>query len=304
MQSPRYKTTIPVCLVLLLFAATMHADMSPNDKKPAWKKGWHTNFSQAQAEAKSLGKPLLIHFYADWCGPCKQMERTVLNQPQVVSRLGRDVVGVKVNADHHPRLRSRFGVSGYPSDVMLSPDGDVSTRYVGATSKSRFIARLEREGDKYPSQPKEKLAKKSEPKATKKTPSNNPEQDETDAERLGLEGFSPVALATGQLWKKGDSRFAAIYRGIEYHFTDEKELQAFLDSPSDYAPRHLGCDPVILAESGRAVRGKITQGVVYGDHIYLMATEANRKQFLEKPEFFAKKRFAVEADQIEQYVSR
>ena len=304
MPSTRVTTTITLCTLALFFAASTRADMAPMGKKPALTTGWHTSFSQAEAEAKALGKPLLVHFYADWCGPCQQMERSVLNQPKVIRCLGSDVVGVKVNADHHPELKSRFGISGFPSDVLVSPAGKVSTRYVGATSESSFIARLKREGEKYPGKSDTQLAKKSERKATKKTSAGSEKTDKADAKHLGLDGYSPVALATGQIWKKGKSEYSAIYRGIEYRFTDERELELFLESPADYAPKLLGCDPVILAESGRPVQGQITHGVFYGESVFLMATEANRKTFLKNPAFYAEKRFAVEADEIEQYVRR
>lgn len=301
MPSPRVTTTILLCALAVAAVPFANADMAPMKEKPAFKTGWHSSFSQAEAEAKSLGKPLLVHFYADWCGPCQMMERNVLNQPEVVRCLGRDVVGVKVNADRHPELKSRFGVSGFPSDVIVSPTGEATTRYVGATSESGFVARLKKEGGKYPGKGETELAEKAEPKATKKT---SKDRRKNDAKHLGLEGYSPVALSTGQIWKKGKSHYSAIYRGIEYRFADERELERFLETPAEYAPKLLGCDPVILSDSGRAVQGQITHGVFFRGDVYLLATDANRKTFLENPAFYADKRFAVEADEIEQYVRR
>ena len=300
MPSPRLMILVLALTVSLSLESVGLGDMSSPNKDRSRKAGWHTNFAAAQAEAKALGKPLLVHFYADWCGPCQQMERNVLNQPAVLRSLGTDMVGVKINADHHPDLRSRFGVSGYPSDVVVSPTGDVSNRYVGATSESGFVARMKREGAKYPSKPEVQLADQTKERTDQPAvavPAEN-------RKLLGLDGYSPVALAKGKLWKKGDPRHAAKYQGLTYHFANADELEMFLAEPAKYTPKLLGCDPVVLAESGRAVRGKTVHGVFFRNNVYLMVSEANREEFLKKPAFYADKRFAVSADEIEQFVSR
>lgn len=299
MQSLRFFTSIVLTTLALALANTAQADKGTAQKQASVPKtGWHTSFSQAEAEAKALGKPLVVHFYTDWCGPCQQMERNVLNETAVLKCLGADVVGVKVNADQHPDLKSRFGISGFPTDVLVSPTGEVSTRYVGYASPSSYVARLKKEGAKHPSHPAAEVAETSE-KASKQRAKRK-----ADKKHLGLDGYSPVALTTGQLWKKGQPEFAATYRGILYHFVNEDELNLFLETPDSYAPQLLGCDPVILMESGRAVQGDIEHGVFFRERVYLMATEANREAFLKKPAFYADKQFAVEADKIEQLVSR
>jgi thiol-disulfide isomerase/thioredoxin/YHS domain-containing protein len=292
--------TVLASIFSLVLTAASFGDMSPAGKSLSRTAGWHTNFAEAQAEAQALGKPLLVHFYADWCGPCQQMERSVLNQPAVLRCLGVEMVGVKINADHHADLKNRFGVSGFPSDVVVSPAGEVSTRFVGATSESSFIARLKREGAKYPSKPDTQLAKRDEEKTEKPAVAI----PAADRKHLGLEGYSPVSLTTGKLWKKGNPRYAAKHQGLTYHFASADELEMFEANPARYVPKLLGCDPVILSESGRAVRGKPVHGVFYRNSVFLMATEANREEFLENPAFFADKRFAVEVDEIEQYVRR
>lgn len=298
MQS-RFMTS-PLALTVLFSLATVAlGDMTPAGKTVAPKSGWHTSFSDAQAEAKALGKPLLLHFYADWCGPCQTMERSVLNQPGVVRCLGVDVVGVKINADHHKDLMSRFGVSGFPTDVLVSPTGSVSTRSVGISSETSFIDRMKREGAKYPARPETQLAKSS-----AKSDASKPAVARKPGDDLGLGGYSPVALATGKLWKKGQPEYTAEYQGVTYRFANEDERELFEENPSAYAPKVLGCDPVILSDTGRAVKGKIELGVFFRKGVFLMATEESREEFLNNPAFYADKRFAVEAEEIEQFVTR
>jgi thiol-disulfide isomerase/thioredoxin len=300
MQSLRFMTKALVVSVLLSSAAVGLADMTPQGKSVAPKSGWHTSFSEAQAEAKALGKPLLLHFYADWCGPCQQMERSVLNQPGVVRCLGVDVVGVKVNADHHSDLVSRFGVSGYPTDVLVSPEGSVSVRSVGMSSQSSFIDRMKREGAKYPAKTEIQVAESSANEHTTHKPAIAKKADDV----VGLDGYSPVALATGKLWKKGLPEFNAEHQGVTYWFANDDERELFEEDPARYAPKLLGCDPVILSDSGRAVRGNIEHGAFFRQGVFLMATEENRDEFLKNPAFYADKRFAVEVEEIEQFVKR
>ena len=154
MQHSRLLTATMICSLSFIFGSSVHADMSSAPKQADAKiRLAHEFLPRPKPKPKPWGNRLVIHFYADWCGPCQQMERSVLNQPGVLRRLGADVVGVKVNADHHPSIRSRFGVSGFPTDVMVSPDGKVDTRYVGATSESSYISRLEQLAAKYPGKP-------------------------------------------------------------------------------------------------------------------------------------------------------
>ena len=80
---------------------------------------WESSFEAAQKKANETGKTLLVHFYADWCGPCRAMERSVFSSPQVKSALTDGIVAVKVNSDNRRDLVSRYGVTALPSDVFV-----------------------------------------------------------------------------------------------------------------------------------------------------------------------------------------
>ncbi|NOX53886.1 MAG: thioredoxin fold domain-containing protein, partial [Planctomycetes bacterium] len=105
---------------------------------------WRTDFSEAWQEAQQTGRPLLVHFYADWCGPCRQMERSVLNTSEVLAQLRDGFIAVKVDADEHPELIRRFGVQALPTDLLIGPNGRILSRTTGFQEKSAYLTRLSR----------------------------------------------------------------------------------------------------------------------------------------------------------------
>ena len=89
-------------------------------------------------EIKSSGKPVLLDFFADWCGPCRMVapliEEIAEENPQII-------VG-KVNVDEQQELASEFRVFSIPTLVVMK-DGKVVAQSAGARPKEQILALLD-----------------------------------------------------------------------------------------------------------------------------------------------------------------
>jgi len=87
-------------------------------------------------------KPVLVDFWAEWCGPCKQIAPAL---EQIAQELGDKVTIAKVNIEDSPTTPSRYGVRGIPT-LMLFKGGQMASMKVGAMPKQKILEWLTETG--------------------------------------------------------------------------------------------------------------------------------------------------------------
>jgi len=87
-------------------------------------------------------QPVLVDFWAEWCGPCKQIAPAL---EQIAQEFGDKVTIAKVNIEDSPTTPSRYGVRGIPT-LMLFKDGQMASMKVGAMPKAKLLEWLSESG--------------------------------------------------------------------------------------------------------------------------------------------------------------
>ena len=85
-------------------------------------------------------QPLLVDFYADWCGPCKAMEPTVKEVARLVEGKARII---KINIDANQQVAQTFGVSAVPTFILFKK-GEILWRHPGMIDKTQLKETIER----------------------------------------------------------------------------------------------------------------------------------------------------------------
>ena len=99
----------------------------------------HVTDDEFETSVLKAEKPVLVDFWAEWCGPCKTIGPHL---EEIATEMGDKLTVAKVNIDDNPHTPSKYGVRGIPT-LMVFKDGQVAATKVGALPKTQLTEWVE-----------------------------------------------------------------------------------------------------------------------------------------------------------------
>ena len=99
----------------------------------------HTTDATFAEDVLKSAKPVLLDFWAEWCGPCKAIAPIL---DQIASEYHDRITVAKINIDENPQTPPKFGIRGIPT-LILFKNGAVEAQKIGLVSKSQLSAFLD-----------------------------------------------------------------------------------------------------------------------------------------------------------------
>ncbi len=133
--------------ILLIVIATIVSlgASAQKGKGVIWETGTLQEALNKAKNNKKGAKPVFLDCYTEWCGPCKYMANTIFPMEEAGKYFNENFVNIKIDMEkgEGPELAKRFKLTGYPTFLILSPDGEEIGRVVGSNELETFIDMVE-----------------------------------------------------------------------------------------------------------------------------------------------------------------
>lgn len=107
---------------------------------------WEHSYKAALEKAKKDNKLVMIDLYADWCGPCRLLDKNTFGNKDVQTRLSNGFIAVKIDLERSKEtteLARKFGANAIPHVVFLDSDGKKLSDIIGYVPPDEFLTELD-----------------------------------------------------------------------------------------------------------------------------------------------------------------
>lgn len=102
---------------------------------------WVASHAEGLRRAREIGRPALVFFTADWCGPCVEMKKSIWSERRVVAA-ARQFVAIYLDVDKEPEAFAGYKVRGIPAVIFLSPQGERVATFSGERSAANLARQM------------------------------------------------------------------------------------------------------------------------------------------------------------------
>ena len=284
--------------------------------------GWTEDYDAAVQRAASSNRVILLHFYGDYCPPCKLLDKKTFHDPALVSAINENVVPVKINADRRRDLATKYNVNRWPTDVYLFPNGDEVYRGISDQDPAVYTKKIHRIALRHRdwTVEREAMAKSAQRHQDKALAANTPQIETVKPVHSGTEGHSVKSQTAA--WTASQTPSQPVptvqqsaptnHRVIDNPFAAQQvvaksvgtQRESSIESPPPSPPiaethiiaETIGLDgycPVMLIQSighpGQSVWvvGSPKYAVRHRGRIYYCASDQARKTLLSDPDRYA-----------------
>jgi thiol:disulfide interchange protein len=107
---------------------------------------WQHNYEAALQKAKKENKLVMVDLYADWCGPCRLLDKNTFGNKNVEDRLSKEFIAVKIDLDRSKEagmLAKKFGANAIPHVVFVDSGGNRIADIIGYVNANEFLKQLD-----------------------------------------------------------------------------------------------------------------------------------------------------------------
>lgn len=279
----RHRSASGVMFVLTLFCAG-HGIFA-TEASDAESIAWRHDYQSALEEARTGNRLLWIQFTGPWCPNCVRMEHDSFPDPTVIRHARESFVPLKLQADVHEQLAHDFNLNALPATIIVAPNREVVAVRQGYLGPAEFDVFLRDCLSRFPGKPVKAGSPSDRPAAAAEAQGGGNEPE--DRERLALDGYCAVSLIRDRKLVVGQSEYMVRHDGRSYRFASQELCDLFRAEPDRYVPANDGSCPVTQLERGKALPGKPNWGILYKNHLFLFASEEDRRRFVKEPERYA-----------------